>query len=167
MNIANQREASVLRDDVKKLCSDAIDLFLKKKQYLSKLEKNCRKCNSYIRADDYESVSDIIEEDQYLIETIDTIDYEISQILTSLASKYSISLPALDEFLKSNYDEEYFFKRITDEKREIIERITKLSNEKSKIILEINNGMCKTKKDMKQLNNLRKLYSSYPELAEL
>lgn len=165
-NIVNLKEVLALRDDVLQICGALLSSIEKKNKLVSNLELDSKECFFQLHSSNFNRIAEIIEKDDYLIEEINNIDFDISQHINKLCNIYSIKTTDIEKFLRNNPDEE-IFKTILYSIKTHRKTMAKLSEEKNKIILELNNEMCNINKEIEELKQLQKIYSKYPEIAEI
>ncbi|MBN1499070.1 MAG: hypothetical protein JW982_02860 [Spirochaetes bacterium] len=161
----NQKEASVLRDDVSELSLSIILKYQEKLKHLSCLEKLNSENKSFLISNEIEKLLDNLSEETHITEVINVIDFSLSELITGLMKKFNRKFTDFDEVLASYNNST--FNKITNLRKQITSVLSDLRKTKDEIILALDAEMCKISKDEEEIKRIRYIYQTFPEIMEL
>ncbi len=161
----NQKEVSVLRDDVLKLSLQIAEKYDEKLQKLKILANTASSSSSFLMSNDIEALLDNISEETDVVEKINVIDFELAELITEFCARFNKSLPDFDNILKTHKNEQFF--KIIQLRKNIMIFFKELNVRKDEIILAIDKEMCKIKKDSDEINKIRNIYKKFPDILKL
>ena len=130
---SGRRVLSVLRDDVKECIIELARRYGDKRELVKKLLLRESDKLHYFKSQNIERIFDLIEGDNEIIEAIDAIDYDISQIETRLSN--ILGVPAKDIFVhlaaeKGETEELIFLRRDIGDSIKLLYKQRELLNDR-------------------------------------
>ena len=102
---SGRRDLSALRDDVKEFVTELTRRYRDKLEQVKKLLLNESDKLHYMKSHNMERIFDLLEGDNEIIEAIDAIDYDISQIETGLSNILGVPIKDIFNHLAAGREE--------------------------------------------------------------
>lgn len=131
-----------MRNDIKELIEKLNDLYREKKELYTKLRRNTEECNFQIVSKKLEEIEDLLYVSNTIIDEVDNLDYDITQIKSELCEISGIEYHAFD---KTYLEKESETNRILGELKPIIREalenreklIKRIQMEQAKVLASI------------------------------